>query len=164
MLKSHCSRRGSSWGSVFWGVCLVLACELPAYASPGTAVESREVREWLMRIHNAASQRNFQGTFVVSSPGVVSSARISHFHEGADQCERIEPLEGQARQVLRHGRGRRSVEHESQRSVIVVLDHEHDGLIEVLVAHVGHRDEQLAGGPAHAASLLSTAASPPGLR
>ena len=102
VLKSHSSRRGSSWGSVFWGVCLVLACELPAYASPGTAVESREVREWLMRIHNAASQRNFQGTFVVSSPGVVSSARISHFHEGADQFERIEPLEGQARQVLRH--------------------------------------------------------------
>ena len=65
-------------------------------------VEPREVREWLMRIHNAASQRNFQGTFVVSSPGSVSSARISHFYEGADQFERIEPLDGQARQVLRY--------------------------------------------------------------
>ncbi|OYT98254.1 MAG: transcriptional regulator [Burkholderiales bacterium PBB1] len=73
-----------------------------ACAAPGLAVEPHEVREWLTRIHNAANQRNFQGTFVVSSPGAMTSARISHFYVGADQFERIEPLDGQARQVLRH--------------------------------------------------------------
>lgn len=71
-------------------------------AAPGVAVEPREVKEWLTRIHNAANQRNFQGTFVVSSPGAMTSARISHFYDGTDQFERIEPLDGQARQVLRH--------------------------------------------------------------
>lgn len=55
-----------------------------------------------MRIHNAANQRNFQGTFVVSSAGAMSSVRISHFYEGSQQFERIESLDGQARQVLRH--------------------------------------------------------------
>lgn len=55
-----------------------------------------------MRIHNAANQRNFEGTFVVSSVGAMSSARIAHFFDGADQFERIEPLDGQTRQVLRH--------------------------------------------------------------
>jgi sigma-E factor negative regulatory protein RseB len=73
-----------------------------AAAVPGVAVEPQQVREWLTRIHNAANQRNFQGTFVISSSGAMTSARISHFYDGTDQFERIEPLDGQARQVLRH--------------------------------------------------------------
>lgn len=73
-----------------------------AAAAPGVAVEPQQVREWLTRIHNAANQRNFQGTFVISSAGAMTSARISHFYDGVDQFERIEPLDGQARQVLRH--------------------------------------------------------------
>lgn len=64
--------------------------------------QAREVRAWLMRIHEAASHRNFQGTFVVSGGGLVSSARIAHFCEGASQFERSESLDGQARHVYRH--------------------------------------------------------------
>lgn len=55
-----------------------------------------------MRIHDAASHRNFQGTFVVSGGGAVSSARIAHFREGTSQFERSEALDGQARHVYRH--------------------------------------------------------------
>lgn len=55
-----------------------------------------------MRIHDAASHRNFQGTFVVSTGGAVSSARIAHFCVGASQFERIESLDGQMRRVFRH--------------------------------------------------------------
>jgi sigma-E factor negative regulatory protein RseB len=55
-----------------------------------------------MRIHDAASRRNFQGTFVVSGGGNVASARMSHFCEGANQYERIESLDGKARNVFRH--------------------------------------------------------------
>lgn len=64
--------------------------------------EPREVRAWLLRIHEAASKRNFQGTFVVSGGGSVSSARIAHYYEGRNQFERIETLDGQARHVFRH--------------------------------------------------------------
>lgn len=60
------------------------------------------MRNWLMRIHDAARRRNFQGTFVVSGGGSVSSARIVHFCEGGAQLERIDSLDGQARQVFRH--------------------------------------------------------------
>jgi sigma-E factor negative regulatory protein RseB len=56
----------------------------------------------LLRIHEAASHRNFQGTFVVSGGGAVSSARIAHFCEGPNQFERSEALDGQARRVYRH--------------------------------------------------------------
>ena len=74
-----------------------------ASAAVGEApAQAREVRAWLMRIHEAASHRNFQGTFVVSSGGAVSSARIAHFCEGPSQFERSEALDGQARHVYRH--------------------------------------------------------------
>lgn len=96
------ARRIVGWWGVAGLAVAALMCVPQVRAAPGTVVEPHQVREWLMRIHNAASQRNFQGTFVVSSPGAVTSARISHYHEGADQYERIEPLDGQARQVLRH--------------------------------------------------------------
>ena len=55
-----------------------------------------------MRIHEAASHRNFQGTFVVTGGGTVSSARIAHYCEGPNQFERSEALDGQARNVYRH--------------------------------------------------------------
>jgi sigma-E factor negative regulatory protein RseB len=74
-------------------------------SSPGTAdgpIDGNQVRAWLMRIHEAASHRNFQGTFVVSAGGSVSSSRIAHFCEGANQFERIESMDGQLRTVYRH--------------------------------------------------------------
>lgn len=80
----------------------------PAHAAAGAAVaapppeKARDLRAWLMRIHAAASQQSFVGTFVVSAAGGLSSSRIAHFCVGSDQYERIESLDGQARQVLRH--------------------------------------------------------------
>lgn len=64
--------------------------------------QAREVRAWLLRIHEAASHRNFQGTFVVSGGGAVSSAHIAHYCEGPNQYERSESLDGQPRLVYRH--------------------------------------------------------------
>ena len=69
-----------------------------AQKSPGQA---RDVRTWLMRIHEAAGHQNFQGTFVVSAGGNVASARMAHFCEGPNQYERIESLDGKARNVYR---------------------------------------------------------------
>lgn len=83
------------------------ACAAPAARAvdalpAGAALDQREVRAWLMRIHEAASRRNFHGTFVVSAGGAVSSARIAHYHEGGSQFERIDALDGQMRRVFRH--------------------------------------------------------------
>ena len=67
-----------------------------------TSSPPSEVRAWLLRIHDAAGRRNFQGTFVVSGGGNVASARIAHFCEGPNQYERIESLDGRQRRVYRH--------------------------------------------------------------
>ncbi len=89
--------------ALFGAVCAFMPS---AWAPAGGAIQppapAQEVRTWLLRIHEAASRRNFQGTFVVSAGGAVSSARIAHFCEGNDQFERSESLDGQARRVFRH--------------------------------------------------------------
>jgi sigma-E factor negative regulatory protein RseB len=82
---------------------LLIVALAPFHAAQGEPPAApREVRSWLMRIHEAANHRNFQGTFVVSGGGSVSSARIAHFCDGRNQFERIESLDGPARQVFRH--------------------------------------------------------------
>ena len=85
------------------GAATLVASSSWAQASaPAADAPTRDVRAWLLRIHEAASHRNFQGTFVVSGGGAVSSARIAHFCEGPNQFERSEALDGQARHVYRH--------------------------------------------------------------
>lgn len=79
-----------------------LALASPAAEPALPPPQGAQLRAWLMRIHAAADRQSFQGTFVVSAAGVVSSSRIAHYCVGGDQFERIEALDGQARQVLRH--------------------------------------------------------------
>ncbi|RZL88591.1 MAG: transcriptional regulator [Variovorax sp.] len=58
--------------------------------------------EWLQRMHAAARQRTYVGTFVVSaSTGNLSSSRIWHVCEGDLQLERIEALSGPPRSTFR---------------------------------------------------------------
>jgi sigma-E factor negative regulatory protein RseB len=73
-----------------------------ALTSGDPLVEARETRAWLTRIQDAASNRNFVGTVVVSAGGAVASTRIAHYWEGRDQFERIDSLDGQVRNVFRH--------------------------------------------------------------
>lgn len=70
--------------------------------NPEASIDAREAQQWLSRIHDAARQRNFQGTFIVTTGASVSSSRIHHFCEGANQYEKIESLDGQMRQVFRY--------------------------------------------------------------
>ncbi|HEX2542274.1 MAG TPA: MucB/RseB C-terminal domain-containing protein [Caldimonas sp.] len=86
--------------------CMAIAFGAPAWSQqPAQATAAgtpAEMRAWLLRIHDAASRRNFQGTFVVSGGSGVASARIAHFWDGPNQYERIESLDGRQRKVFRH--------------------------------------------------------------
>jgi sigma-E factor negative regulatory protein RseB len=56
----------------------------------------------LTRMHEASRQRNYIGTFVVtSSSGHMSSARIWHACDGQRQVERVESLSGAPRSTFR---------------------------------------------------------------
>jgi sigma-E factor negative regulatory protein RseB len=54
------------------------------------------------RLQDSARLRNYSGTFVVSSSGSMSSARIVHATDGSNPIERVESLDGQMRRVFRH--------------------------------------------------------------
>lgn len=75
-----------------------------AQATPpaASAVESRSINDWLMRMHEASRKRSYIGTFVVSSGGAMSSAKIWHVCEGDQQMERVETLTGAPRSIFRH--------------------------------------------------------------
>jgi len=76
---------------------------MAAWAGPGAGVIPEEqARQWLLRMHNAASQRNYQGTLVVTASGSIQSSRIVHYCEGSQSFERVDMLDGQPRRVLRH--------------------------------------------------------------
>ena len=86
-------------------------CTLPAVgyvaaqatpAPAASAVESRSINDWLMRMHEASRKRSYIGTFVVSSGGAMSSAKIWHVCEGDQQMERVETLTGAPRSIFRH--------------------------------------------------------------
>ena len=69
-------------------------------AQPGA--ESRSLNDWLMRMHDASRSRSYIGTYVVSSGGTMSSAKIWHACEGGEQMERVETLTGAPRSIFRY--------------------------------------------------------------
>lgn len=97
------SRRLSALTLTFAALALAVSASAQGAAADVQASgPKRDVRAWLMRIHEAASHQNYQGTFVVSGGGNVASARMAHFCEGPNQYDRIESLDGQARNVFRY--------------------------------------------------------------
>lgn len=68
----------------------------------GAASEARTINDWLIRTHEASKRLAYSGTFVVSSGGAMSSAKIWHVGEGNQQMERVETLSGAPRSTFRH--------------------------------------------------------------
>jgi sigma-E factor negative regulatory protein RseB len=66
-----------------------------------TVAAEAPLTPWLMRVHQAARQSVYTGTFVVSSGAHMASARIWHVCDGNQQLERVEPLSGTTRAIFR---------------------------------------------------------------
>ncbi|MCY7371574.1 MAG: MucB/RseB C-terminal domain-containing protein [Polaromonas sp.] len=64
--------------------------------------ESPSINYWLARTHSASKTIAYIGTFVVSSGGAMSSAKVFHACEGDRQIERVETLSGPPRSIFRH--------------------------------------------------------------
>jgi sigma-E factor negative regulatory protein RseB len=73
-----------------------------ATAAASAAATAPDTAAWLERVHQAASERNYQGMQVFAAGGSVSSSHIAHYCTGHEQFERVDMLDGQLRQVLRH--------------------------------------------------------------
>lgn len=75
-----------------------------AQSPVGVATEPvLSINDWLLRMHDATmKKRSYVGTLVQSSPQTISSARIWHACDGAQQMERVETLTGAPRSTFRH--------------------------------------------------------------
>ena len=93
---------------VIWALLAInyVAAQTPAPApSPvdsSGAAEARTMNEWLLRSHEASKRLAYAGTFVMSSGGTISSAKVWHVCEGNQQMERVENLSGAPRATFRH--------------------------------------------------------------
>jgi sigma-E factor negative regulatory protein RseB len=83
-----------------------VAAQVPAVSTPPAAfasvADSQSLNAWLMRMHQASTNRSYIGTFVVSAGGNMSSAKIWHVCEGRQQVDRVETLTGAPRSIFRH--------------------------------------------------------------
>lgn len=77
---------------------------VPTLTQSGTNGNASDgnLSKWLQGVHQAARQRAYVGTFVVSAGGYMSSARIWHVCNGVEQMERVESLSGPPRSTFRH--------------------------------------------------------------
>lgn len=82
---------------------LLWVCAVAAHCSAFAQVAGTDIplNAWLLRVHQAARQSVYTGTFVVSAGGNMASARIWHVCDGAQQLERVESLSGTPRAIFR---------------------------------------------------------------
>lgn len=91
-----------------WTMALILWGSVQAQVVTPQGVDSwkatsspQSVEQWLIRLHDAARQRAYVGTFVVTAGNYMSSARVWHVCEGTQQIERVEALTGVSRATYR---------------------------------------------------------------
>jgi sigma-E factor negative regulatory protein RseB len=114
-----------TWAGVLGGLGLLMLFGGPAQAATGAAtLVPTGVNDWLVRIHEASSKQSYAGVFVVSVEGRMSSARIWHAGEGAQQVERVESLTGAPRSTIRRNEPVRTIFPERR----VVLSETRDSL------------------------------------
>jgi sigma-E factor negative regulatory protein RseB len=86
--------------------CAAVACLCVLAAGQGwaqaTAPVAKPLNEWLARVHDAARQTTYTGTFVVTTRSAMASAKIWHVCEGDQQLERVETLSGTPRATFRN--------------------------------------------------------------
>ncbi len=80
------------------GVC---ALSLQSVAVAQSTAAASPLHTWLNRVHQAARQSVYTGTFVVSTGNSMASARIWHVCDGTQQLERVESLSGTPRAIFR---------------------------------------------------------------
>jgi len=82
---------------------LAASAASPSWAGSDAApMPVAEARAWLLRMHQAARAKSYQGTLVVNASGQMISSRVAHFGADNQSYERVEMQDGQARVLLRH--------------------------------------------------------------
>ncbi len=71
-------------------------------AAPRTPLPAEEARGLLARIQEAARKLDYAGIFTYQQGELIQSSRLVHMVDGSGERERLEVLDGQPREYLRH--------------------------------------------------------------
>ena len=74
---------------------------LVALAPALALAQSAEPMTWLRKIHDATHKLSYSGTFVYQSAGRSETSRIARYVDGGGQIERVEVMDGVAREIIR---------------------------------------------------------------
>lgn len=94
------SRQAVQWMR-FAFVCCGLAV-LTAFAESDPLVEQRDAQAWLKKIQTAAQKLNYSGTFVYQQANRMHASHITHVLDGKNELEKLEVLDGRAREYIRN--------------------------------------------------------------
>ncbi|KRC76239.1 Sigma factor AlgU regulatory protein MucB precursor [compost metagenome] len=101
--------RGVTWQAhrAGWLAATLLAAFLAAHdpaAAAGNAPASQtdDVVQLLTRIQQAARKQDYAGVFMYQQGEMIQSSRLVHVMDGTGERERLEILDGQPREYLRH--------------------------------------------------------------
>ncbi|MBC7514646.1 MAG: MucB/RseB C-terminal domain-containing protein [Herminiimonas sp.] len=76
---------------------------IASHAEPAdVSVDRRDAQSWLKKIHSAAQQLNYSGTFVYQQENQIRTSRITHLLEGRNEREKLEILDGKPREYIRN--------------------------------------------------------------
>lgn len=87
------------WHSGLATVLLVLASSAALAADPGPSVDGVAL---LNRIQQAAQRQTYVGTYVHQQGTQVQSTRVTHLADKTGEHEKLELMDGQAREFIRH--------------------------------------------------------------
>ena len=79
-----------------------LAATLPDAAAQPRPEEVTDGGVWLARVQAAAQHINYAGTFIYQQGSQVQSSRITHLADASGEHEKLEVLDGQPREFIRH--------------------------------------------------------------
>jgi sigma-E factor negative regulatory protein RseB len=110
-----------AWRSV--GALLFFSAWMPALLAQAGPVreaggDALTAEQWLQKAQVAARKQNFAGTIVYQHGQNVRASRIAHIFDGAVSHERLQPLDGPAREFIRKDNEVRCLIPEGRRVVI----------------------------------------------
>ena len=82
------------------------------------AAPDRTPAQWLQAIEQAAQTQQYSGVYVYTTGDTMHALRVTHACQGGVVIERVQPLDGQLREYLRHGDDVQSLFPDQRRVVI----------------------------------------------
>lgn len=74
-------------------------------AAPAQEARARTDVQWIQAVQQAAQKVNYEGNIVYQAGGEMRSSRATHFFDGNTSHERIQTLDGKAREYIRRRSG-----------------------------------------------------------